>query len=176
MNLDGVANNDLIYIPRDTSEMNFQSFTAGGRTYTAAEQAQRSRRSSSRTTTCASTAASTPSATAASCRCSAGWTCRSCRICSRTSGARSTRLQVRFDIQNFTNLLNDKWGVMWRPVASVNTNQQMQVLTDPSVDAQGRSTYRLARVGTDLIRNTYQTSATTDDVYQFMVTLRYGFN
>ncbi|OLC45061.1 MAG: hypothetical protein AUH43_17105 [Acidobacteria bacterium 13_1_40CM_65_14] len=33
------AANDLIYIPRDTSETNFVGFTAGGKTFTAADQA-----------------------------------------------------------------------------------------------------------------------------------------
>ncbi|MDQ3211230.1 MAG: TonB-dependent receptor, partial [Acidobacteriota bacterium] len=40
LNGDGGTSNDLIYVPRDTSEMNFQQYTAAGRTYTAAEQAQ----------------------------------------------------------------------------------------------------------------------------------------
>ena len=39
LNNDLGTNNDLIYIPRNQSEMNFETFTAGGRTYTAAEQA-----------------------------------------------------------------------------------------------------------------------------------------
>ena len=33
------ANGDLIYIPKNTSEMNFQTFTAGGITFTAEQQA-----------------------------------------------------------------------------------------------------------------------------------------
>ena len=40
LNGDGGTSNDLIYVPRDLSEMNFQTFTSGGRTFTAAEQAQ----------------------------------------------------------------------------------------------------------------------------------------
>ena len=40
MNGDSISANDLIYIPRDTSEMNFSAFTAGTRTFTAAEQAE----------------------------------------------------------------------------------------------------------------------------------------
>ena len=40
LNGDGGTSNDLIYIPRDISEMNFQTYAAGGVTYTAAEQAQ----------------------------------------------------------------------------------------------------------------------------------------
>ena len=40
MNGDGFAGNDLIYIPRDTGEMNFVTFThTNGRVFTAAEQA-----------------------------------------------------------------------------------------------------------------------------------------
>ena len=39
LNGDGISNNDLIYVPRNTSEMNFVQFTSGGKTYTAAVQA-----------------------------------------------------------------------------------------------------------------------------------------
>ena len=38
-NGDTASGNDLIYIPRDTSEMNFVTFAAGGKTFTAADQA-----------------------------------------------------------------------------------------------------------------------------------------
>src|SRR5438046_10608832 len=38
-NGDAATANDLIYIPRDASEMNFQTFATGGRTFSAAEQA-----------------------------------------------------------------------------------------------------------------------------------------
>ncbi len=40
MNGDGFSGNDLIYIPKDTGEMNFATFThTNGRVFTAAEQA-----------------------------------------------------------------------------------------------------------------------------------------
>jgi hypothetical protein len=83
---------------------------------------------------------------------------------------------VRLDFLNFGNLLNHQWGVAQRPIAAVNTNQQLQILTNPGVDTQGRATYRLATVNNQLITKTYQTSATTGDVYQFMISLRYSFN
>ena len=38
-NGDSATGNDLIYIPRNTGEMNFQTFTAGANTFTAAQQA-----------------------------------------------------------------------------------------------------------------------------------------
>jgi len=40
LNGDGGTSNDLIYVPLNTSEMNFQQFTVGTRTFTAPEQAQ----------------------------------------------------------------------------------------------------------------------------------------
>lgn len=38
VNGDGMGGNDLVYIPRNQSEINFVPYTAGGHTYTAAEQ------------------------------------------------------------------------------------------------------------------------------------------
>ncbi|MBL8138767.1 MAG: TonB-dependent receptor [Acidobacteria bacterium] len=176
MNGDGVAANDLIYIPRDTSEMNFSPFTVGGRTFTAAEQAaafeayigQDKYLSKNRG-----------------------------RYASRNGGVmpifrrmdlsltqdlfkdiRGQRngLQFRADILNVGNLLNSNWGVSQRPVASINNNNQLQILTNPAVDASGRATYRLAVVNNELIRRSFQTSAGTGDVWQFMLSLRYSFN
>ena len=45
------ARNDLIYIPRDQSEMNFVAFAAGGRTFTRRSRRRRSTPTSSRTNT-----------------------------------------------------------------------------------------------------------------------------
>ena len=82
----------------------------------------------------------------------------------RNIGGQRNGFQIRLDILNFGNLLNSNWGVAQRPVGTVNTNQQLQILTNPGVDAQGRSTYRLAVVNNELIKKTFQTSATTGDV------------
>jgi hypothetical protein len=91
--------------------------------------------------------------------------------------------QIRLDVLNFGNLLNSNWGVQQRPVATVSTNNQLQILTNPGVDAQGRVNYRLAVANNELIKKTFQTSATTgtstadhSDVWQLMLSLRYSFN
>ena len=89
-------------------------------------------------------------------------------------GGQKNAFQIRLDILNLGNLLNSNWGVQQRPVGTVNTNQQLQVLTNPGVDAQGRANYRLQVVNNELIKKTFQTSATTGDVYQFMLSLRYS--
>jgi hypothetical protein len=175
MNSDGVAANDLIYIPRDQSEMNFSPFTVGSRTFTAADQAaafdayinQDAYLSKNRGRYAERNGAVMPIFRSADLSIT--------QDIFRNIGGQRNGFQIRADFINFFNLFNSKWGVSQRPVAPVNTNNQLQILTNPTVDAQGRSTYRLALVNNELIRNSYQTSATTSDVYQFMISLRYSF-
>ena len=94
----------------------------------------------------------------------------------RNIGGKRNGFQVRADIVNVGNLLNHNWGVGRRPVAAANTNNAVQILTNPAVDAQGRATYRLALANNELITKSFEKTAFTGDVYQFMVSLRYSFN
>jgi outer membrane receptor protein involved in Fe transport len=175
MNGDSVSNNDLIYIPRNTSEMNFENFTVGTRTFTAAEQAtafeayilqdeyllaHRGQRAQRNGVVMPIFRSADLSITQ--------------DLFRNVSGNRHA-FQLRLDIVNVGNLLNSNWGVSQRPVAAVNTNQQLQLLTARGVDVNGAAIYRLAVVNNELIKNTFQTSATTSDVYQFMLSLRYSF-
>jgi len=167
--------NDLIYIPRDTAEMNFRPLTVAGRTYTAAEQAaafeqliqsdkyMRSRRGQY-----------------------AERNARFLPMVHRTDFSISQDLfanvkgfrhsgQIRLDITNFTNLLNADWGVGRRVV---NT----QILTSPQADANGRLSYNLQTLSGNLITNSLQTSANiasipsqASDVYIMMLSFRYTF-
>ena len=176
MNGDGVAANDLIYIPRDTSEMNFSPFTVGGRTFTAAEQAaafeayigQDKYLSKNRGRYAARNGGVMPIFR----RMDLSLT----QDLFKDIRGQRNGLQFRADILNVGNLLNSNWGVSQRPVASINNNNQLQILTNPAVDASGRATYRLAVVNNELIRRSFQTSAGTGDVWQFMLSLRYSFN
>ncbi len=80
--------------------------------------------------------------------------------------------QVRFDILNFGNMLNNKWGVSQRA-----TNPQL--LSFVSRDAQGVPTYRLATQrdasGTYLIKDTYQYNSSVFDVWTAQLGIRYTF-
>ena len=176
MNGDSISANDLIYIPRDQSEMNFSAFTLGTRTFTAAEQAaafdayiqQDPYLSKNRGKYAERNGLVMPMFRSTDLSITQD-------LFHNIGGARNG-FQIRLDIVNFGNLLNSDWGVSQRPVGTVNFNNQVQILTNPAVDAQGRSTYRLGVVNNELIKNTFQTAATTSDVYQFMVSLRYSFN
>ena len=92
-------------------------------------------------------------------------------------GGHRNGFQIRADILNFGNMLNSNWGVGQQSVLAQNNNNQLFLLTNPAMDAAtGRSTYRLATVNNELVRNTFKSSAFTSDVWQFMLSLRYSFN
>ncbi len=96
------------------------------------------------------------------------------------TGAKGTRntLQLRVDILNFGNLINNHYGVG-------NVSTSTQPLTVASIDAAGLPTYRF---GTQVIRNPDGTSSTVllrdsfiknitlDNVWQAQVGIRYTFN
>jgi hypothetical protein len=163
------SNNDLIYIPRDKSEMNFQEYAAGGRTFTAAQQAdawdayiqQDKYLSKNRGKYAERGAVFLP-------------------VVYRTDlsitqdiftnlGPGGNSLQLRADIRNVGNLLNSNWGVAQRLV----TNQP---LTNPSADAQGQMQYRLRAVNNELISKSLEQTVGSPDVYQILFTMRYTFN
>jgi len=176
MNGDSVSANDLIYIPRSAAEMNFAPFTAGGRTFTAEEQAAAFERYIQQDPYLRGHRG--------------GYAERNGTVLPmlrradlsivqdvfRNVGGKRNAFQIRADVFNVGNLLNGNWGVGWRPVAAVNNSNQVQILTNPGADAQGRATYRLAVVNNQLITDSFQTGSGIPDVYQFMISLRYSFN
>ena len=175
MNGDGSAN-DLIYIPRDMSEMNFSPFPLGTRTFTAAEQAQAFEQYIQQDSYLRDHRGQYAERNAVRYPMLRRLDLSVTQDIFKNLGGHRNALQIRADILNFGNLLNHNWGVGQRTSATVNSNNQLQILTNPAVDAQGRSTYRLAVVNNELITRTFQSSAFTSDVYQFMLSVRYSFN
>jgi hypothetical protein len=167
MNGDG-GFNDLLYVHRDQSEMNFQAFTAGGRTFTAAEQAaawdayiaQDPYLSQRRGQYAERGAVFLPLVH----RLDLGVT----QDVFANVGGERHRFQFRLDIRNFGNLLNKSWGVSQRLVSN-------QPLTNPAADAQGRATYRLRVVNNQLMSKTYEQTADLFDVYTVMFSVKYFF-
>ena len=160
--------NDLIYIPRDISEMNFVTFTAAGRTYTAAEQAAAFEQyiendpylSSHRGQYAERNGLFYPMVS----RIDLSLT----QDVFHSIGGKRHSGQIRLDITNFGNLLNHNWGVGQRLVNN-------QILTNPGVDAQGRLSYRMQLANGNLITSPLQTAAGINDVYVMMLSFRYTF-
>ncbi len=176
MNGDG-ASNDLIYVPRNQSEMNFVTLNAGTGTcpgatcvvYTPAQQAAawdafinqdpylRARRG--------------------------GYTERNgvflpmvyradasiSQDVGKNIAGQPNQLQIRLDILNVTNLLDHNWGVGQGFVTTTP-------LTSAGVDAFGAPTYRLAALGTRLITKSFQKVVNTADVWRLQLGVRYMLN
>jgi len=178
LNGDG-GTNDLIYIPRDVSEMNFVQYTQGAsggrpaRTFTAQEQAeawdayieQDDYLSSRRGQYAERNGLFLPMQFRADLSIA--------QDLSTVFAGVTNGLQIRADILNFTNMLNKNWGLAQRAVST-------QPLTNTGVDAQGRATYRLRNIATpdsfELMDETFEKTATVNDVWRMQLSLRYTFN
>ena len=176
MNSDSINGNDLIYIPRNTSEMNFVPLTVGTRVFSPEEQAaafetyiqQDAYLKNHRGEYAERNGARFPMVNRVD--------LSILQDLFHNVGGQRNAFQLRFDFFNFGNLLNDSWGVGKRPIAAINTNAQVSLLSFVGVDAQGRPTYRMATANNELVTKSFQTSASTGDVYQYMISLRYSFN
>ncbi len=174
MNGDG-ANNDLIYIAADQSEMNFQAYTIAATTttpavtFTAQQQAdawekyisQDKYLSKHRGQYAQRGAVFLPLVK----RLDFGF---AQELFASTAGRRNT-FEFRADIVNFGNLLNKNWGLGQR---LVNT----QPLTNPAADGFGRSTYRLRAINNVLMDHSLEQTAGSADTYRVQIGFRYSFN
>jgi len=170
LNGDGGTSNDLIYIPKDISETNFETFTSSGTTFTAAQQAavwdayinQDSYLSKHRGEYAQRGAAFLPFTSNVDLSVAQD-------IIARIGKTKHT-FQVRADILNFGNLLNSNWGVGQR-------FNSLQPLIARGADPQGRALYRLRNFGSDLLSPvSYSPTSGIGDVYRIQIGIRYTFN
>ncbi len=174
MNGDG-QNNDLMFVPLNGSDITFETFTAGGNTFTPAQQqaafeafiSGNEYLNSKRGGYAGRNGAQFP------------WLTRFDFSVVQEfyiklgPGQKRNTFQFRVDILNVSNLLNTKWGVSY---ASTSLNP----LGFRSVNADGVPVYRLAtqNIGgeTVLLRDSFVRSANIDNVWQAQIGLRYIFN
>jgi len=173
LNGDGATSNDLIYIPKDASEMNFEQYTAtgtGAKTFTVAEQVaafeayiqQDAYLRQNRGKYAERGAVFLPMVYNADVSITQD-------IFANFGGQKNT-LQLRLDILNFGNLLKDNWGQGYRFVNN-------RPLVARGADAQGRALYRFANVSpTQLLSSSFERTAFTSDVWRMQLGLRYIFN
>ncbi|MBC6368885.1 carboxypeptidase regulatory-like domain-containing protein [Algoriphagus sp. AK58] len=175
LNNDGGTANDLIYIHKNVDEMNFQQYTASGRTFTAAEQAaaweayiqQDKYLSANRGKYAERGAVIMPMVYRADFSFAQ-------QLFTNINNKRNT-LEFRVDILNVGNLLNQDWGIG----QTFNSTQPLVVPSTAQggpVGANGRPQYRLRNFGTDLISSTYRPTAGVADVWRMQFGLRYIFN
>ena len=174
LNGDGGTSNDLIYIPRNAAEMNFEQFTSSGKTFTVQDQVnafesyinQDEYLSANRGKYAERNAVLLPMVY----RVDLGIV----QELFTDFLSKRNSLQFRVDILNFGNLLNKDWGVSQRFVAASFGN--IQPLIARGADAQGKALYRLRNIGSDLVSQTLEQSLSASDVWRIQFSLRYTFN
>ncbi len=163
------ANGDLIYIPKDKGEMNFVAFTAGAVSFTAEQQAdafeayilQDKYLSKNRGRYAQRGAVFLPLVKRADVSVTQD-------VFKDIKGKRNAG-QFRIDMTNVGNMLNENWGGSQRLVRN-------NILTTPTVDAQGRLAYRMQVVNNALVTKSFEKTSGLGDVFQFMLSFRYSFN
>jgi hypothetical protein len=173
MNGDRVFNNELIFIPKALTDIKFAPLVVGSTTYTEAQQQaafdayikQDKYLSANRGQYAERNASVLPMLHRFDISVVQ-------EFFVKVKGKRNT-LQLRADILNFGNMLNDSYGVSQRV-----TNPQ--VLAYSSVNTAGEPLYKLATQknvngSTTLIKDTYQYNSSVFDVWQAQIGLRYIF-
>ena len=161
--------NDLIYVPGNRSEMFFQEYTSGGKTYSVQAQQdawesyiEQDRYLSSRRGKYAErNGVVLPSITRLDLSLSQ-------EFYPQIAGKRNGFI-VRLDILNFTNLLNSDWGVG----QTVQTNFPLLLA---GVDSQNQPVFRVQAINNELIRKSFIRTATLSDVYKMQLSVKWMFN
>ncbi len=152
--------------------MNFQTYTSGGKTFTAAEQAaawdafiaQDSYLSKHRGEYAQRGAVFLPMVFRTDVTIA--------QDLFRNIGGKRNLLQFRVDILNFANLLNTDWGVSQRLV----TATPLLVPSGAPADASGKAQYRLRTVNDELISKSLEYAAGIGDVYRVQFSIKFLFN
>jgi hypothetical protein len=173
MNGDRISNNELIFVPNKGSDIKVAPLVVGTRTYTEAEQqaafdsyiGQDEYLSSRKGQYAERNGSFIPMLNRLDLSVVQD-------IYVKVKGKKNT-IQIRADILNFGNLLNNEWGVSQR--ATIPT-----ILNYSSTNAAGEPVYklatqRLADGSTILARDTYQYNSSVFDVWSAQLGIRYIF-
>jgi hypothetical protein len=172
LNGDGNSSNDLLYVPKDKSEMNFVQYTASGTTFTPAMQAdawdayisQDEYLNGRRGQYAERAGAFLPMVFRAD-----------MSVVQDVFGdlfEKKHTLQFRLDILNVGNLINKQWGIGQRFV-----NLQPLIVTSGSqADAQGRAQYTMRNISGKLMTTSLEKTVFLQDVYSLQLSVKYFFN
>ena len=172
LNGDGANSNDLIYIPRDISEMNFSEYSAGGKTFSVQEQEkawemyikQDRYLSRHRGEYAQRNGVALPMISRLDLSLSQ-------QVILKIFG-KLNRFALRLDVLNFTNLINRNWGVG----KSLITNQPLLLSGVMSNSEGDKPLYMLRAFNNSLIKESYVTTSTLNDVFRVQLSLKWDIN
>jgi hypothetical protein len=172
LNGDGNSSNDLIYVPKNKSEMNFVQYTASGVTFTPDQQADaweayinQDKYLSSRRGQYAERAGTfLPMVFRAD-----------VSVVQEVFAdllEKKQTLQFRLDILNIGNLINKSWGGSQRFVS----NQPLIVSSTAQADAQGKAQYTMRNFSGKLMTTSFEKTNLLADVFSLQLSVKYFFN
>lgn len=172
LNRDG-QNNDLMYIPNKGSDITFASLTASGKTFTPAQQQEAFESFISSSDYLNSRRGNYTERNGADFPAFSRLNAAIVQDIIVKTGGKPHALQIRLDITNLGNMLNNKWGVAYR----TTTTQPLALAT---VASDGTPSYRLATQvingETVLLKDAFVKSINIDNVWQAQLGIRYTFN
>jgi hypothetical protein len=173
MNGDRVTNNDLIYVPNSASELTFDPLTVGSKTYSPAEQAAAFDAFIEQDDYLKTRRGQYAERNGALFPVLHRFDVSVVQEFSLKIGGKRNTIQLRADILNAANLLDNEWGLGNNVVTD-------RPLTFTSVTADGVPKYRMAtqRIGSEtvLLQNSFVKSRTQFDTWAAQFGIRYIFN
>jgi hypothetical protein len=170
-NRDG-QNNDLIYVPRNASEITFVPLTVSGRTYTPAEQNEIFQAYIDQDDYLSKRRGQYAERNGATSPWRNQFDFRLVQEVFKNVGGTKNSFQFTADIFNFGNLLNRNWG-------TYNFVNQANILVPTNVSdisATTAPTFRLNTTGGDVVRSTFGTTQSFTSTYYMQFGVRYNFN
>jgi hypothetical protein len=164
LNGDAVSNNDLIYVPRDQSEMSFVQNGA----FTPAQQAAAWDAYISQDKYLTTRRGQYAERNAAFLPMVSRMDVSIIQSVFTTLFEKKQNFEIRLDILNFSNLLSKTWGQGQHFVS-------LQPLTASGVSAAGVPQYKMRIVNGALMDHTFETNTNLADVYSFQLGLKYFF-
>ncbi|MEJ0054815.1 MAG: hypothetical protein WDN75_03680 [Bacteroidota bacterium] len=183
LNGDGQTNNDLIYVPNNASELNFVPNTVGtgptARTFTAAEQIAAYNALIDGNPYLKTRKGQYAERNGAYLPWLTRFDFSIVQEVFIKTGAKGTKntLQVRLDILNVGNLINNKYGVGWLSTSgSFNLATPVTATVDPAGVVSYKLNTQVKNGSTILLEDSFVKSITLDNVWQAQIGLRYTFN
>ena len=169
LNGDGANSNDLIYVPKNQSEMDFAEYTSGNRTYTVAEQKvawdnyiNKDKYLSKRRGMYAErNGVALPMISRLDLSLS--------QQIKLPLFGKENKITARVDILNLTNLINRSWGVS----KTLVTTQPLILNGTVAHDGGVKPVYTLRAVNNQLIDKSFITTATINDVFRLQFSIRW---
>lgn len=173
LNGDRVRDNELVFVPKKGSDIRFQPLTVGTRVYTEAEQQSAFESFISQDKYLNARRGSYAERNGSLLPYLNRFDVAVVQDFFIKVKEKRNNLQVRFDILNAGNLLNNKWGVSQRATAPA-------LLNFVSYNTTGEPTYRLSTQRnidgtTSLVNTTYQRNSSVFDVWTAQLGVRYIF-